>query len=1140
MQTLSNSWESVRKGAYEILSLFPPNCDYLTPEYIKRVVFTAGIDLSNNPIIRICEAGAMLITLLANRLAHAIPTIITVKEPTPKPEYERLWNQLNLIDFLVDVMQQRFNESKSFFLVDSQAFNKSLFHGLITSLSHLIGLHSDVAEAETVVTALKTCPPVLKKYQDIFEKFIPLIGSVMKFATQVSAENVSTFVLDNLATRDALKKKKERILKGVDCRGHFIFETITNDDDLANSNDQAIKTINALSQGNTLLESLDGPQDEMDSENICVVAFYLITRESGLLFQNLANLIYLSEKEHLNLFKYEDIELLVNCFFESLLWIKHIGSIDRISSGLSLLSQNFFAVNNPKLYNLTQDLLEKILSNLQNNVFKNFLRRSAGIPPAILCLLKTEPLGRRSKLLPTTFTTIFAILDKEDQLRELKIHALNILKLIFQDAQMKYDIEPFIGKCFKYAINGFMSNDWSLRNSSLMLFAAIWKRIIGNNKVVDQRNMRNNKNINEFFSRAPELKSFFLSEINNFLTKESYQTSMYPSLYPIALILSKLLPYDFNVHFAGEDNEDDVEETKKDDGIKKEINPTEEPTVGFAGQLTAKEIDTFQKTLIQCSHNKNYMGRIMCAQGILPFISMDNIGDFILKILQHENLVTLKAAKSNHNLVHGLLLHTYYILSNFFNIREEMNIRSEPYDKAEEQIAAALHERIFLLEEIKCPPVENAYVHVLDTIAEYSWKPFKATLDVMIKRTEKELDASLELPFLRYAPDFGHSLLRRNLLNFALNYLMTSHEKEAQEFILKYHIRFIKYYTSNPKNFEESDNEIFQMFLSKIYDFLKKHIKKLDKSFLTAVLDPLLDMLVNQTACHVPEFNTAVLFAMKIFKIVIKHSDFPAHHTNQALWNLHRDYITKFPENYQLCQCLLINLGYLLRRILSTKATDVDHTSIFSEYYKFLIGYSSSDIKEVLRYSCLKSVVACLPQILDVAKNAPSKHVPVFKFLLRICQDEIPELREVLARALSPVLFTAHGQQANIVKETAIKKYDLNANYCLRTLIDLYFQWVNAQSGEDIAPVITFVCEMMFTSDFIGIKDRNHAEKRIFAFDKPNKYYDEFLLKSSFVLKLQGIWDHFKSSPAVANSIAEAVDAYLTKFPPKFPVISKP
>jgi hypothetical protein len=72
-----------------------------------------------------------------------------------------------------------------------------------------------------------------------------------------------------------------------DCRGHFITgkpEDPTKVDKL--------KNIENIMYGNTLMESLDDKGDEFDSENLVVVAFYLITRESGLLFQNLAKLIF--------------------------------------------------------------------------------------------------------------------------------------------------------------------------------------------------------------------------------------------------------------------------------------------------------------------------------------------------------------------------------------------------------------------------------------------------------------------------------------------------------------------------------------------------------------------------------------------------------------------------------------------------------------------------------------------------------------------------------------------------------------------------------------------------------------------------------------------------------------------------------
>jgi hypothetical protein len=60
----------------------------------------------------------------------------------------------------------------------------------------------------------------------------------------------------------------------IDCRGHFYVK----------DEQQFIKHVGALLQGNTLIESLEGEGDNV-AENILVVAFYLVTREAGQFFQ---------------------------------------------------------------------------------------------------------------------------------------------------------------------------------------------------------------------------------------------------------------------------------------------------------------------------------------------------------------------------------------------------------------------------------------------------------------------------------------------------------------------------------------------------------------------------------------------------------------------------------------------------------------------------------------------------------------------------------------------------------------------------------------------------------------------------------------------------------------------------------------
>lgn len=78
-----------------------------------------------------------------------------------------------------------------------------------------------------------------------------------------------TFILDNKDTEEAIKKKKEKYLKLMD----------------------------KLESANTLLEAFDDKDDAegIQTDNMTVVAFYLISKESGNLFAKLLDVITRSE-----------------------------------------------------------------------------------------------------------------------------------------------------------------------------------------------------------------------------------------------------------------------------------------------------------------------------------------------------------------------------------------------------------------------------------------------------------------------------------------------------------------------------------------------------------------------------------------------------------------------------------------------------------------------------------------------------------------------------------------------------------------------------------------------------------------------------------------------------------------------------
>jgi len=101
---------------------------------------------------------------------------------------------------------------------------------------------------------------------------------------------------------------------------------------------------------------------------------------------------------------------------------------------------------------------------------------------------------------------------------------------LFQDGDLKNELDPFVSAAFISSIKGFTGEEWGVRNSSLMLFSVLANRTVG---------IKPTFNLLEFFHKCPDLLPFFTEQLEN--TKLD---TMYPPLYPIVLLLSRLLPFD--------------------------------------------------------------------------------------------------------------------------------------------------------------------------------------------------------------------------------------------------------------------------------------------------------------------------------------------------------------------------------------------------------------------------------------------------------------------------------------------------------------------------------------------------------------------------------------------------------------------
>ena len=117
---------------------------------------------------------------------------------------------------------------------------------------------------------------------------------------------------------------------------------------------------------------------------------------------------------------------------------------------------------------------------------------------------------------------------------------------------------------------------------------------------------------------------------------------MYPPLYPIVLLLSRLLPFDLK----------------------------EKPKINNKGELNLKQIrkDKLLEMLPlieKAGRNNNFMGRVMTAKAILPFMEINGIIPYCLDLLKDAQSISNNEAHYKLATVYHLLTSLIEITSNY-------------------------------------------------------------------------------------------------------------------------------------------------------------------------------------------------------------------------------------------------------------------------------------------------------------------------------------------------------------------------------------------------------------------------------------------------------------------------------------------
>jgi len=322
---------------------------YFNKNFLEDQLINPCKDLFSSPIIKDVEAATY-----SYALAFEIESSMDQK--------------FIMIDEMVQSLHDKKQKMEEAFLEGKAEFSQNLYHGILTTLGITI------CEESNFKILFKHDKDRLSA---IYKRLIHLSIEVINFAKTIISVSEQTFILDNEDTRNQILKIRAKEYK---------------------------KIIEKLESANTLLDATTegDEEEEINSDNISAVAFYLVSKESGALFSKITHLVGFTEAQEIykGTFDVQDIKNLVENFTESLLSIKHLGAIDNVANGLTTLCRNLYEVSGSNYAQLVQDMTKKIILSLKNNQFDNIFRRSAGLPSALTALMKAEPRGNRINLLP--------------------------------------------------------------------------------------------------------------------------------------------------------------------------------------------------------------------------------------------------------------------------------------------------------------------------------------------------------------------------------------------------------------------------------------------------------------------------------------------------------------------------------------------------------------------------------------------------------------------------------------------------------------------------------------------------------------------------------------------------------------------
>ncbi|KAJ2861015.1 hypothetical protein GGH94_005166 [Coemansia aciculifera] len=368
--------------------------------------------------------------------------------------------------------------------------------------------------------------------------------------------------------------------------------------------------------------------------------------------------------------------------------IRHRGAFSAVHPAFTSVCGQMMRSSNPALNGAVSNWLDQCLDTA-TICQVSVTRRSAGWPLCLLSILTCDKLATQA-LLPRAVDRLFTLASdlqiKTDSQATTEgttdlpqVHAINMLRVLLDDHTLAADIVPYIEHAYVLSLTGLRSSRWAIRNVCGLLYAALTRRVFGNNKSRDDSKYDGITG-RELFTRFPGLHPFLTNQLEDAVDQMADAESLmaenhsehgdplntvlrsgaqfiHPALYPCLILLSRLQPSPLDSTSSPSPSSSSLTEPADSTGVVAQsphsesatsavappMNLEEEPltrvnernsTVHVTSASTMLSMYSFTELVEMCVDSPVFKTREMAARAFAPLVPSDRATGVVVSLLK--------------------------------------------------------------------------------------------------------------------------------------------------------------------------------------------------------------------------------------------------------------------------------------------------------------------------------------------------------------------------------------------------------------------------------------------------------------------------------------------------------------------------